>query len=436
MSGNFFHGIGAVTGKVVHPPIITGAPSSSVKVWDKLEVLGYATKPKKLRGRYKLGYGRMTCSKYRCCKTPSFGPAGGISSSATRCSEHKLDGYENVTCKQCAASGCSKIPCFGPAGGKSGSATHCSKHQPDGYEDVVSKRCAASDCRKYPCFGPAGGKSRSATHCSKHKPEGYENVKSKRCAASGCPTIPSFGPAGGKSMSATHCSKHKPDGYEVVVRKRCETCTLLPANFPHSRSKTMQCFECDPIIWRRQKLKEEAFADALKRYGFTEGDIGPAWSFCRELPVSFSNCKLGVDRMVCGEAVSKRARVDFVLQGRSCVVLVEVDEDQHKDRCVQAEVARASEIVHALWMGGNKRYVLLIRFNPDKFEVDGKTSCVPLSERYMRVVRVIRAALNAPDMPKETFAMQYMYYDVRGGRECILDEIDPCIAALCLPTIV
>jgi hypothetical protein len=429
MAGNVFHGIDAVNGKVVkrvdNPSGLICASSSS----------GYVTK--KRRGRKSLGYGPLTCCfSYRCRVYPAFGPAGEESSSATHCAKHKLKGYENLRCKLCAASHCRLRASFGPAGGKPSSATHCAKHQLDGYERLTGKLCAASDCRKHASFGPAGGKSQSATHCLKHKPEGYENVKMKRCVVAECRKGPSYGPAGGNPSSATHCSRHKLDGYVDVLRKRCETCTLLPANFRHSRSKTMQCFECDPIIWRRQKLKEEAFADALKRYGFTEGDFGRDLSFCRELPVSFSNCKLGVDRMVCGEAVSQRARVDFVLQGRSCVVLVEVDEDQHTDRCVQSEVARASEIVHALWLGGNKRYVLLIRFNPDKFEVDGKTSCVPLSERYMRVVRVIRAALIAPDLPKETFAMQYMYYDVRGGRECILDEIDPCIAALCLPPIV
>jgi hypothetical protein len=257
----------------------------------------------------------------------------------------------------------------------------------------------------------------------------------KRCAFAECRKHPKFGRVGGRASSATHCADHKPDGYEDVVNKRCKTCPLAPAKFVHPRSKTKQCFECDSSLWRRQRFKEEAFANALISDGFTEGDIGPSLSFNRELPVDFTCCELGVDRTACGRDRSQRARVDFVFQGQSSVVLVELDEDQHTDRCMQAEVARASEMVHALWVGGNTRYTLVVRFNPDTFRVDGKTRYVPLSVRYTRVINVIRSALNAVDLPAETFAVQYMYYDVRDGHECIRTDMDPNIASLCLPPI-
>ena len=163
-------------------------------------------------------------------------------------------------------------------------------------EYVVSKIkvCAASGCHKKPSYGPVGGKRSSAMHCDVHKPAGYENVVNTRCAAAECRKHPSFGPAGGTRSSATHSAGHKLGRYEDVVRKLCKTCTLRPANFVHFGSKTKQCFECDSSLWRRQKFKEEAFADALKWYGFTEGDIGQPGRFAVSCPWLFRIASLAL----------------------------------------------------------------------------------------------------------------------------------------------
>ena len=158
-------------------------------------------------------------------------------------------------------------------------------------------------------------------------------------------------------------------------------------------------------------------------------------SFRRELPVSFTCCGMGVDRKACGQGASQRARVDFVFDRGRCVVLVEVDEDQHRHMCLGSEIARANATVSALFLGGNHRHVLVVRFNPDACHVDGKVHHVSKAARYKRVIGVIKEALAQPNLPDDMWSIQHMYYDVRAGRECTKDHIDPMIAALCRPPI-
>jgi hypothetical protein len=204
----------------------------------------------------------------------------------------------------------------------------------------------------------------------------------------------------------------------------------------HPRSKVSKCFECDESLWYRLKHKEQSFANALLAAGFREAGGGEdVLSFRRELAVSFTGCNLGVDRTACDQDTSKRARIDFVFEGQHGVVLVELDEDQHKDRCLNSEIARANAIVSSLWIGGNNRHVLVVRFNPDAYRVDGKIRRVPLATRYNRVIGVIHEALAQTDLPGDTWSIQHMFYDVRAGRECIMDDIDPAIAVLCRPPI-
>ena len=168
---------------------------------------------------------------------------------------------------------------------------------------------------------------------------------------------------------------------------------------------------------------------------FKEGSSEDALLFRRELPESFTGCALCVDRTACDQDASKRARIDFVFEEQHSVVLVELDEDQHKDWCLNSEIARVNAIVSSLWIGGNDRHVLVVCFNPDACHVDGKIRRVPRATRYRRVIGVINEALAQPDLPGNTWSIQHMYYDVLVDRECIMDDIDPAIAVLCCPPI-
>ena len=367
------------------------------------------------------------CEVPGCKLSPSFGPAGGNRSSAICCSTHGNErGLVNVWHKQCEAPGCTLSPSFGPTGGNRSSAICCSTHGNErGFVNVWHKQCEAPGCKLRPSFGPTGGNRSSAICCSTHGNErGLVNVINQ-CEAPGCTIFPCYGIEGGRrEFCYTHSDPRK---HMNVVHKRCATCTLLPAKFIHPNSKTKQCLECDPRIRAKTKQKEIVVKRVLEA-AFKDDTV------IRELFVSF--CGGGSDRTECGRTQSLSARCDFVLYNEHAVVVVEVDEDQHKHYCRQREIARAQDIVVSLIQGGNPLPVTVIRFNPDAFKIDKKTRRIPSQIRHAKLVEVIRDGLKS-NAPHHTWSLVYMYYDCDAdGLLCIMDDIPEEIREICLAPII
>jgi hypothetical protein len=153
----------------------------------------------------------------------------------------------------------------------------------------------------------------------------------------------------------------------------------------------------------------------------------------RELAVSFKACGIGVDRSACAQKPSIYARLDFVIESMTAVVIVEVDEFQHSSYC--GEIARVSEIFTALHLGENIRHVHFVRFNPDAFKICQKSGRVSLKVRHARLVEFIQKALDSHE-PQKTWSILHMFFDTdENGRLCIMDDINMEIHPLFVPPI-
>jgi len=405
------------------------------------------------------------CRFEGCSKRRTFGPIGGIRKSAVFCGSHATDRtvYEDVNAAKCDRVGCGKTATFGEPGGK---RNWCSKHHdPMVHIDLVNAKCDHDGCGKTASFGEPGGKP---TWCNKHIDRTVHiDLRSAKCNSDGCTLTASFGEPGGKmkncgthkkqgqiylrvksclhdgciiqpcygflDMKPTHCVTHQIDGQLNVVQPRCVSCTIQPGKFIHPRSDVGKCRECDKTLWPRLKKQEDAFAEFITGEFVNSNEYR---TFDREVLVTLTGCGMGVDRAACGMEVSQRARLDFVFDnGASCVVVVEVDEEQHKRYCVPSEIARANATVSALFLGGNHRHVRVVRFNPDAFYVDGTLRHVHMTLRYKRVADVIREALRS-NLPGDTFSIQHMYYDVKDGNLCIKEEIDADVFKICIEPII
>jgi hypothetical protein len=176
-----------------------------------------------------------------------------------------------------------------------------------------------------------------------------------------------------------------------------------------------KCHECDTTVRTRVKQKEDAVAELL--YGAYADQC-----VLREFPVPFKACGIGVDRSACAQKPSINARLDFVIESLTAVVIVEVDEFQHSSYC--GEIARVNEIFTALHLGGNTRHVQFVRFNPDAFKIDQKPGRVSLKVRNARLVEVIQKALDSHE-PQKTWSILHMFFDTdENGRLCIMDDIN------------
>ncbi len=391
------------------------------------------------------------CEAPGCKKSPNFGQAGGLRKTATCCSVHgMLKGYVDIVNPRCNhPDGCDARAYFGERGGK---AIRCGEHRAD-YVDLISKFCEhAEGCDARAWFGERGGKKvRCGVHrlkhdvdlvskfcqdadgcdtrasfgkrggrafrCSEHREEDDVNVAHSRCEhPTGCDERATFGVDGGRrEFCARHCDPNK---HIDLNHKRCVTCILVPYKYPHPKSSSGQCSECDPLIYSLPMKKKEEAVKAVLEAAFPDTAVE------RELPVDF--CGDGADREKCGHNQSVRARCDFLLQSGDKIVVVEVDEDAHRHYCPPNEMARVNDIHAAFVKGGNlnNRHVHFVRFNPDAFKIGGKQARVSLRTRHATLVKVVRAAL-APSSDERMWSLRHMYYDCDiEGRLCIMDEID------------
>ena len=186
-----------------------------------------------------------------------------------------------------------------------------------------------------------------AQYCTKHRLEGMVNVVAKRCADERCEgTRPSFNFPGSKE--GVYCYEHKKPGMVNVVDKLCisDWCDTQS-----SKKYDWYCVHCyahlfpDKPISKNYKTKEKTVVDFVKTE-FPEQD----WIWNRRIQDGCS-----------------RRQPDLILDLGFQVVIIEVDENQHRNG-YSCENKRVMEL--SLDVG--HRPIVFIRFNPDSYKTSGK----------------------------------------------------------------
>lgn len=135
----------------------------------------------------------------------------------------------------------------------------------------------------------------------------------------------------------------------------------------------------------------------------------------------------------------------FFFEERELLVLVECDEQQHKDETVYKvndELARMQDATHAIRTSGNEAHVLWVRFNPDTYIVvsaDGEERRFndDMADRIKTVVEFIEDFVPSDNDSDQDMSIVYMYYDcimVNGApvarvtrHEEYFDELKSCV---------
>ena len=147
------------------------------------------------------------------------------------------------------------------------------------------------------------------------------------------------------------------------------------------------------------KAKELSVYKALQ-----EADI--TFEYQKHLP--FHGCSL--------ESETKCAFVDFAITAPWGALLLEVDEDQHSSRPVSCDPRRDFDMCASLALGSGHKVVVL-RYNPDSYRLDGKNVTTTTKERQRRLVEVVRAWLLEDPAPDKQLARFFMFYDARSDSE-------------------
>ena len=332
-----------------------------------------------------MGYASLLNRKMGCeCIGCAFGACFSHDEIPRRCKMHKTaddylvdDRSLNITepkrgnpTTHCESPGCETIARYGAYK----PAVRCFHHKIEGDKNLFYTACIATvDCTTLPSYGPAGGQK---LRCFRHRCMGDISLGTKTCMAKLCSDTPFFG-----ISKANFCGKHK--GYEDIDQReeKCSMCGLCGHLDEQSR-----CRDCNPETFERKikekQLQVQRWLDQNHTTKYTLTD--------RRVFVYGLGCI--------------RQRPDFLYDFPTHVVILEVDEDQHKKRSVCDET-RMINIAQILM-----RKTLFIRYNPDEYHRNGLKMTCQHAER-MLVIRRWLTEFESIENVTHMVSCVYLFFD-------------------------
>lgn len=183
------------------------------------------------------------------------------------------------------------------------------------------------------------------------------------------------------------------------------SCTLLGHRFAGVRSlqRHMQIRHTDNPK-ALTKSKELDVHQALQRAGIE-------FEYQKYLP--FRSCGLASE--------TAYAYIDFCIQKHWGVILLECDEEQHSAYDSSCDVRRDFDSCASITLGSQHKAVVL-RYNPDAFQIGGKTKYTLKKQRQAKLVETVESWEEDP-APELGFARFFMFYDAENDASPL-----PCIA--------
>ena len=169
------------------------------------------------------------------------------------------------------------------------------------------------------------------------------------------------------------------------MRETWQNCGLL-----NILNKNDMCGECYEWVTKRPRLAKQRevvqFIDVyMKEFPYTSVD------------------KIAIDIKDCGG----RERPDVLWDLESRIVILEIDEDQHKDRPYQCEQTRMVNISQAF---GCER-TIWIRYNPDSFKSIDKKKWNNSSKRHSLLKKWLNWAFTVDLSSLKTISVVYLFFD-------------------------
>ena len=191
------------------------------------------------------------------------------------------------------------------------------------------------------------------------------NVKHKTCIHPNCKIRPSFNDPDKKE--GLYCNQHKKDGMIDVISKTCksEWCFTRVCNNKYDN----YCLYCyinlfpDKQVSRNYKTKEYSIQEFIK-------NKFPQYDWINDKKIE-NGC-------------SKR-RPDILLDLGYQIIIIEIDENQHKNYDCSCENKRIMELSQDLQF----RPIIFIRFNPDEYKINEKNikSCWKINKNGICVIK-------------------------------------------------
>jgi len=279
---------------------------------------------------------------------------------ALYCFKHKLDNMVNITHKKCFYDNCNRQPIYNYENKNKG--LYCFKHKLDNMVDIKNKTCIHKICNIQPTFNYKN--KTKALYCFKHKLDNMVNITHKKCIHINCNIQPTYNYKNEKIR--LYCFKHKLDNMVDIKNKTCknEWCNIVVTK--KYKGYCLNCFIHEfpnEKVARNYKTKETHITNYIKEY--------------------FNNYDLVCDKTIQNGCSKKRP--DILLDLGFQVIIVEIDENQHKNYDCSCENKRLMELSKDI----GHRPIIFIRFNPDDYKDGDKniTSCFGVNKLGICVVK-------------------------------------------------
>jgi hypothetical protein len=291
------------------------------------------------------------------------------------CAKHRKDGMINVHDDTCCEPGCKTLPTYNLS--TETIPRYCAKHKSVEMVNMKIIICNEDKCGTTAMFGIPGN---PAQYCARHRKKGMILNPKKLCINGKCQGIAIFGNVG---SSQTHCEEHKEDGEINLIEEECSNCYSL-----YILNAKKLCPVCDPVGGIKKRLSKQ---DKVKGYFDTHDH-------------KYTSTDRIIDKGVC-----IKERPDFLFDCGTHFVIVEVDENQHKDRDAKCEYQRMTTVSQALALP-----TIFIRYNPDEYKVNGKRTDKHFAVRMMDLSGFLNhySKINMDELKECGYLSQlFLYYN-------------------------
>jgi hypothetical protein len=328
-------------------------------------------------GMYKLSKDKK-CKEINCNSTPSYGVENGV---AEYCTIHKLENMIQLY-QKCIIEGCNKRARYNKTG-ETGSR-YCLEHKEDDMLDNYKDKCIEYGCNENADYNIKSIKK--GIYCNLHKKDNMCSNKVIICKEENCLVAAYFGT---RNDPKQYCSYHKETHMYDFTSKKCSNCGLFEV-----RRKPDLCSYCN--LDRYKKTKEMKVVDFLNKNNI---------EFIHNKSVGY----------LCGNF-----KPDILIDCNTHFIVVEIDEDQHKQYTKECEFARMSNIYLA-----NGLPTIFIRFNPDDFKVCQLRNKTLLNTKLKNLLKLINEYKNKNNI--NYIELIYMYFDCNCNEKCNYIHIKPFV---------
>jgi hypothetical protein len=318
---------------------------------------------------------------HRLCECGRVSPSFNVVGQPARyCKECKTPDMINVVSKKCF---CGKsLPNFNIEGQP---ALYCQECKSPEMIDVKHQKCFCGTRAYYGLPGMIPEK------CAKHKSTGMINPPRKQCEADDCKEFATHGIKG-----PVHCENHAQTDEYLLTERNCLKCNRLDIlNAQGLCVNFCSLEERDRLMKKRTKKKEEFVRKLLEKEIDLKEYVIQEWQ----------------DSTI--DPTCTKRRPDFVYHCGDHIVIIEVDEDQHKSysNCGstrEEKLAGENRRMFEIFQIFQGLPVVFLRYNPDGFRVNQKTMKVSDRIRHRILVQWIKKCLREF---QPGLLVKYLYYD-------------------------